>query len=129
MSLRNFAEPVTLVRSPAFTNRVSASMLRGSSRLLRQRARRAARDRAMQQPDVFGRRATAAAHDIHQSRLGKLLQDAGGLRGRLVILAERVWQAGVGIGANVAVGDGGELGDVGPQLPAAERAIESDEQG
>jgi len=30
MSLRNFAEPVTLVRSPTFTNRLSSPMLKGS---------------------------------------------------------------------------------------------------
>ena len=31
ISLRNFAEPVTLVRSPTLTNRLASSMLRGSS--------------------------------------------------------------------------------------------------
>src|SRR6202043_896226 len=45
---------------------------------------------------------------------------------RLVILAERVRQPGVWIGAYISVGHPGELLHVGPQLRGAERAIEAD---
>ncbi len=47
---------------------------------------------------------------------------------RLVVLAERIRQSGIGIGADVDVGDARQLLDIGPKLLAAERAIQSHHQ-
>ena len=82
----------------------------------------------MQPADVLGRGAAAPAHHVHQTRLAILAQNVRGLRGAFLVLAEGVGEARVRIHAHVGVGDGGELLDVGPQLAAAERAVEPDEQ-
>ena len=110
MSLRNFAEPVTLVRSPTFTNsavvvdveRLEARQAARAAAIGGARAaarpRTASRDRA----DVLGRGAAAAADDVHEARCGELAEDLRRLLRRLVVLAEGVRQAGVRIGADVA---------------------------
>ena len=86
-------------------------------------ARRLAGDRAHDGPDVFGRAAAAAADDVDETGGGEFLDLCTHHRGALVISPERVWQAGVGIGADQRVGDLRHLGDVGPQLAGAERTV------
>ena len=44
----------------------------------------------------------------------------------LVVLAELVGQAGIGIGANQRIGDAADVGDMGAQILGAERAVEAD---
>jgi hypothetical protein len=55
--------------------------------------------------DVRGRGAAAAADQVQQAILGEAAQGGGHLFRRLVVLAEGVGQAGVGMRADVAVGD------------------------
>ena len=136
MSLRNLAEPVTLVRSPTLTNKLLRSMVSGSRPLRRQAgsmagsvARRQACDGAHHGADVLGRGAAAAAHHVEESAGRELAEDGGGLLRGLVVFAEGIRQPGVRIGAHIGVGNARELLDVGAQLLSAERAIESDDGG
>ena len=76
-----------------------------------------------------GRRAAAAADDIDKPRLRELADERGHIFGALVIKAELVRQAGVGIGADERIGDPGEFGEMGAHLAGAERAVEADRQG
>ena len=96
------------------------------------RDRRAARRRATASAmaaDVVGRGAAAAADDVDASRCSANSRD---LRGhvvrRLVVLAELVGQAGVGVGADIGIGDPRQLLDVRPQLVGAQGAVEPDGQ-
>ena len=79
--------------------------------------------------DMLGRRAAAAADDIDEA----LARKAADLRGHelraLVIVAEFVGQAGIGIGADEGVGDVGELGQMRAHRVGAERAVEADGEG
>ena len=77
---------------------------------------------------MLGRGAAAAADDIDEAGSGEFAdQRRHGLRA-LVVVAEFVGQAGIGVGANERVGDAGKLGNVRAHLPRAERAIEPDRQ-
>ncbi len=76
--------------------------------------------------DMIGRRAAAAADDVDEAGLGEFGEQSRHVFGALVIEAELVGQAGIGIGADERVGDAGEVGDVGAHLLGAERAIEPD---
>ena len=76
--------------------------------------------------DVVGRGAAAAADEVHQPARGELAEDLGSLLGRLVVLPEGVGQPGVRVAGHEAVGDPGELGEVGPHLRGAQRAVEPD---
>ena len=132
MSLRKRAEPVTLVRSPTLTKSDSSSIATGSRpgepglhRHGREGARRAARHALLQQPDVLRRRAAAAAEDVDQAGGRVLPQDFRRLLRQLVVLAEGVRQARVGIGADAGVRHPRQLLDVRAQLAAAERAVEA----
>ncbi len=78
--------------------------------------------------DVLGRRAAAAAEDVDQAALGELLDDGCGLVRRLVVLAKSVGQPRIRVARDVAVGEPGELGEIGPHLRGAERAVEADQQ-
>ena len=78
--------------------------------------------------DVGRRGAAAAADDVDEPGLGELAKDRRGLFRRLVVAAESVGQAGVRVGADQRVGDGGQVVDVGPHLGATERAVEADRQ-
>ena len=79
--------------------------------------------------DVVGRRAAAAADEVQRALAGELAEDAGRLGRLLVVAAERVGQAGVGVGDDRHVGDARQLGDVRPEHPRAERAVEPDANG
>ena len=76
--------------------------------------------------DMVGRRAAAAADDVDEAGLGEFGEQSRHVFRALVIEAELVGQAGIGIGADQRVGDAGEIGDVGAHLLGAERAIEPD---
>ena len=124
-----------LVRSPTLTNRLSASTVNGSRPASRiaggrrgGRTRLGALDRGRDRLDVLRGGAAAAADQVDQAGGGELAEHGGHLVGRLVVLAELVGQPGVGVGGDEAVGDPGQLGDVGPQLGRAQRAVEADDE-
>ncbi len=97
------AEPVTLVRSPTFTNREScliverfqaakaavpgsiSGILRGGISLMASCNRR----------DVIRCRTTATAEDVNKAFLGELGNDLGHFLGRLVIVTKLIGQTGV----------------------------------
>src|SRR6185437_10871068 len=85
----------------------------------RDAARRATADPLVQQPDVLRSRAAAAAENVDQARGRIIAQDLRGLLRRLVVLAEGIRQAGVGVRADAGIGDARELLDVGAELPPA----------
>ena len=124
-----------LVRSPTLRNSDSSVTVerleagepqrRGDGRHL---ARRLALAGAGDRGDVLGRRAAAAAEQVDQAAAGELLEHRRGLVGRLVVLTEGVGQPGVGVAGHERVGDPGQLGDVGPHLGGAERAVEADRE-
>ena len=93
---------------------------------LRQRARRLVGHSPSDGLDVLRRRAAAAANNVDQPGLGELAQHAGRCRGRLVIGAELIRQAGIRIGADKRVGHLGKLCDMCAHLLRAERAVEPD---
>ena len=73
---------------------------------------------------------TAATADHVDPPLGRKVSDKGRhLGSRLVIAAKRIRQAGVRVAADVAVGDIGELLDVGPHLGGPEGAVDTNGQG
>jgi hypothetical protein len=65
---------------------------------------------------VIGRRAAAAADDVHEAAGGELLDELGRLAGRFVVFTERVRQAGVWIRTDVDIGDARQLLDIRTQL-------------
>ena len=134
ISLRNFAEPVTLVRSPTLTKGIAGVSV---ERLEAREPQRAARSRE--------RRAACAARPPRRSRAiwsGVVPQQPPTMLTRpagrefadqprhvfraLVVLAEFVGQAGIGIGADQRVGDAADVGDMRAQVFGAERAVEAD---
>ena len=120
------------VRSPTLTNSESSSTVNGSSPDSRSAGATIGRDpRGAARPRRRRWRAMCAGVVPQQppTRLtrpagGELPDDGGGLLGRLVVLAEGVGQAGVGIGGDERVRDPGHLGDVGPHLGGAEGAVQ-----
>ena len=122
-----------LVRSPTFTKRLSSVIVNGSSPESRMAglelaglAALLALDGRGDRGDVGRRGAAAAADEVDEAGLGELADDRGGLLRRLVVLAEGVGQPGVGVAGDERVGDPRHLGDVGPHLLGAERAVEAD---
>ena len=94
----------------------------------RQGARYDAVDGTGDRRDVFGRGAAATAEDVHIPLARPVGDFAGQLLGRLVIAAEGIGQAGVGVGRDVAITDARQLLDVLAQLRRTERAIEAEGQ-
>ena len=78
--------------------------------------------------DVCGSRAAAAADDIDKARLRELLDQAGGIFGRLVVAGfrQRVGQAGVGVGAHIYFSRARKLLDVRTHQFRTQGAIQSD---
>ena len=73
-----------------------------------------------------GRGAAAAADDIDQPAVGEFAdQLRHGLRA-LVVKAEFIGQAGIGISADERVGDARHFRDMGAHFARAERAIQAD---
>ena len=132
----NFAEPVTLVRSPTIWKLESGRMTSGSSPDSSVRwtplgfgPRRAAE--SLPPPsaiarDVIRRRAAAAADDVDEAAGGEVLHQLAGLGRQLVVLAEGVRQAGVRVAGDVALGDPREVGEVRAHVARAERAVDAD---
>ena len=79
--------------------------------------------------DVGGRGAAAAADDVHQATFGELPELAGHVFRGVVVFAELVGKAGVGMNADIDSGDMGGVLDMGAQVLGAERAVEADAQG
>src|SRR6266702_3741188 len=81
--------------------------------------------------DLFDMRracAAAAAHDVDQPGVGELGDQFGRLHRGLVVAAERVRKARVGVGGDEAAGDAGQLGHVRPDLRRTERAVDPHDQ-
>ena len=78
--------------------------------------------------DVFRRGAATAADDVDQPALRPFAQGLGQLRRRLVITAEGIRQAGVGVGRDQTIGLAGDLLDVAAQLPGTQGAIEAERE-
>ena len=108
MSWANCASPVTLVRSPTFTKsesgadveRLQAGQPGATARRGDLARRQAARRAAAMAADVVGRRAAAAADQVERGPSSASSAEHARCLGRLlVVAAERVGQAGVGVGA------------------------------
>ena len=132
-SFLNFAEPVTLVRSPTLTNGISGASVNGSSPESRSKGFTSGTARGVlprtglgDRADVLGRGAAAAADDVDEPRIGELAEVPRHLLGALVIMAELVRQAGIRIGADQRVADPRHVGDMRAHLFGAERAVQSD---
>jgi hypothetical protein len=76
--------------------------------------------------DVIGRRPAAAADDVDEALGGEVAHEARGDLRRLVVLAEDVRKARVGVAVHERVADAGELLDVRPHLVGAEAAVDPD---
>ena len=125
-----------LVRSPTLTKSESSVTVSGSRPESRSaggdlgtaraasRRRRPWRSRAMwsgvvpQQPPS----------EVDQPGCGELAHDRGHGVGRLVVLAERVGQPGVGVARHEGVGHAGQLRGIRPHLVGAEGAVEPDRE-
>ncbi len=120
ISRRNRAEPVTLVRSPIITKPVSGPIANGSRPLNRVRRRRSRHRARRAAPRPPRRSARCASGVVPQQPPTMLTRPAPANSpsspavslGRLVVAAERVGQAGVGVAGDVGVGEAGQLGDV-----------------
>ncbi len=75
---------------------------------------------------VRGRRAAAAAHDVDQPVAREAGQDLGHLRGGLVVAAQFVGQAGVGMDRDERVGVLRDLGQERPQRLRAQGAVQAE---
>ena len=134
-SRRNFAEPVTFVRSPTMTKPVSGPTMNGS-RPEKRGSREgsgtwrggspstARRDLAR----VLRRRPAAAADEIDETVLGECTQEPARIPRLLVVEPERVRQACVRVAGDVGRGDVGEPLEERPHLRRAERAVHSDDE-
>ena len=76
--------------------------------------------------DVRWRCSTTTADQVDQAGLGELGEVAGLVLRGLVVFAEGVRQARVGIAGDEGVGDPRQFGDVGPHLGRAQGAVEAD---
>ena len=136
MSLANRAEPVTLVRSPTLTNSEVGSIGEGLEAAQAAHRRAACGARGGQAGDRVGDRfdmrrsgPAAAAHQVDEAGLGELSQHRPHLFRRLVVAAEGVGKAGVGVATHEGFAAARDLLDVRAQLCRAERAVEPHDQG
>ena len=122
-----------LVRSPTFTKRLSSVIVNGSrpeSRIASATSG-TSRRRTSATASAIARMCSGVVPQQPPTRLRNpaspnSLQHGRGLVRLLVVLPERVGQAGVGVARHERVGDPAELGDVGPHLGRAQRAVEPD---
>ena len=125
-----------LVRSPTFTNRLSSVMLTGSrpdSRIAGPRLGRRSRGASPLTAVAIASMCAGVVPQQPPTMLtsplrGELAERRGHLVGGLVVLAERVGQAGVGVHGDEGVGEPAQLGDVGAQVGGAERAVQPDRE-
>ncbi len=87
-------------------------------------ARRQSFDSFGHQADVVRRGAAAAPDEIDEAAGSKVADVVAHLRGALVIFAELVGQAGVGVGGDITVGDIGQGLQVGAHFFGAQRTVE-----
>ena len=135
MSRRKRAEPVTFVRSPIITKPVSGPISNGSSPLNRGAARLSGTClgdcpwvSGHDGLDVFGRRAAAAADEVHEPVARELAEVAARVRRQLVVRAELVREPGVRMARDVRRRDAREILDERPHLLRAERAVDADDE-
>ena len=95
----------------------------------RRRPRRHVRDGVADRGDVFRRGPAAAAREVEPPVPGEFAEVGGHRLRGLVVAAEGVGEAGVGIQADRPVGEVGDLLQVRPQVPRAQRAVEADREG
>ena len=92
-------------------------------RQLRKLARRLAGDRLGDGADVVGRGAAAAADDVDEAGVGELAEQRRHVLRALVVVAEFVGQAGIGIGADEGIGEARRsrrYGRASPSAPSAQ---------
>ena len=92
-------------------------------------ARRIFRNRPGDGCNVLGRRSATAAYDVQKPVACKPFDLLCHEFGALVILAELVGQARIGIGADQCIGDIGNLAQMGAHGVGAQRAVEPDGEG
>ena len=91
-------------------------------------ARRHAIDRGDDLPDVLRSRAATTADDVDEAVARELAEEAARVLGPLVVLAERVRQAGVRMARDPRRRYCREILHVGPHLACAERAVDADDE-
>ena len=85
-------------------------------------------NRACDGTDVIGRGAAATPDHVDETAHREIAQGFSGLCRRLIVFAECVRQSCVRVGAHMRVRYSRQFFDVGSQLLAAERAVESDDR-
>ena len=83
-------------------------------------------DRLGKGPDVRGRGAAAAAHDVDEARAREFADLRGHVFRRVVVAAEFVGQTRVGMHADQRIGHGGKLVHILAQFLGAQCAIETE---
>ena len=133
MSLRNLAEPVTLVRSPTLTNGMSEVSVNGSRPESRISGAISGIARGFRPLTASAMARIWAGVEPQQppTILTRPSRGEGARSARpsvrgFVIEAEGVGQAGVGIGADQRIGDAGDFLEMLAHGARAERAIEAD---
>ena len=79
--------------------------------------------------DMLRRRAAASPDDVDEAAFSEFAQHGGHIVGALVIEAEFIGQARIGIGERECVGDARNLRHMLAKLARAERAVEADREG
>jgi hypothetical protein len=79
-------------------------------------------------PDVLGARPAAPADQVQHALAREVAQELRHVLGGVVVAAELVGQAGVGVAGDRHAGDPRELGDVRPHVVGAERAVDADRE-
>jgi hypothetical protein len=75
---------------------------------------------------VVGRGSAAAPHDVQQPFAGEVAHELGHLFGGLVVLAQRIRQASIGVRADPSVDQARQLLDVWSHLRSSEPAVQAD---
>ena len=86
-------------------------------------------DGRVDRPDVVRRRAAAAADDVHEAGLGKLLHEFPRAFGALVVLPKGIGQSRVGIAADGDRRKRRKVSQERPHLIRAKRAVDADRNG
>ncbi|MNC74167.1 hypothetical protein D3C75_1254760 [compost metagenome] len=73
--------------------------------------------------------AAAAPHQVEEAALGPFADMLRHLARVQVVLAEGIWQTGVGVGADMGLADAGQLLHVLAQLVRAQRTVEAEGDG
>ena len=124
-------EPVTLVRSPTFLRKRIGADVEGLESESRSAGRwagmaRGVRRRRRAMARIWSGGAAAAADDIDDARRRPGPDLVGQHVRRLVVAAEGIGQAGVGVGGNEAVADPRQFLDVLAQFLGAQGAVEAE---